>query len=58
MGIRLSQQNLINKVSGRKKLEIQLFPTPHSPTEKSSLNKFINDAIRKGEDIIIAKYEN
>ena len=58
MGIRLSQQNLINKVGGRKKLEVELLPAPHSAPEKSKIQKLISDAVRKGEEIIIVKYEN
>ena len=58
MGIRLSQQNLINKVGGRKKLEVELFPAPHSAPEKSKIQKIITEAVRKGEEIIIVKYQN
>ena len=58
MGIRLSQQNLINKVGGRKKLSIELFPAPHSAPEKTAIQKMISEAVRKGEEINIAKYEN
>ena len=58
MGIKLSQHNAFDKLSGRKNIDIQLFVSPQSTTEKTVITKMISEAIRKGEDIIISRYKS
>ena len=51
----ITQKDVINKVSASKKSQITYLPPPHTNEEKTKLKRHIDDAFRKGHNLILVR---
>ena len=56
MSIKLSAKEVTDRVASNKNCIISYFPHPHSPPEKSELKRFVEEAHRKGQSIILVRF--
>ena len=56
MSIKLSAKEVTDRVASNKNCIISYYPHPHSPLEKSELKRFVEEAHRKGQSIILVRF--
>jgi len=56
MSIKLTEKEVTDRVANKKNCIISYYPHPHSPLEKSELKRFVEEAHRKGQSIILVRF--
>jgi len=56
MSIKLTAKEVTDRVTSNKNCIISYYPHPHSPPEKSELKRFVEEAHRKGQGIILVRF--
>jgi len=56
MSIKLTQREVISRISTNKSCILDFYPHPHSPLERSEIKKYIDEAHRKGHSIVLVRF--
>ena len=56
MSIKLTAKEVTDRVASNKNCIISYYPHPHSPPEKLELKRFVEEALRKGQSIILVRF--